>query len=194
MWFDRPDSLWSDSAEHSLQVLVEGDAGSRTVLAVGPRAEFRRTRGVIDRPYDQWGLAGSVTFTLGSTLWLQFTDEVGTRHHSGGDDLLYTDFVFNWSMLYLTWQPLPRLGMDLFCAVNPELHDDKMDDTTTLLCTHDMAEAETLADRVGILDGGRLLALEEARALKRRYRADTLEDAFLAATGREFVDEEEEAA
>jgi ABC-2 type transport system ATP-binding protein len=33
-------------------------------------------------------------------------------------------------------------------------------DTTTLLCTHDMAEAEALADRVGILDRGRLLALE----------------------------------
>ena len=48
-------------------------------------------------------------------------------------------------------------------------------DTTTLLCTHDMAEAETLADRVGILDRGRLLALEDARALKRRYRAETLE-------------------
>jgi ABC-2 type transport system ATP-binding protein len=65
-------------------------------------------------------------------------------------------------------------------------------DTTTLLCTHDMTEAETLADRVGILDGGRLLALEEAPALKRRYRTETLEDAFLAATGRSF--EEEEAA
>jgi len=64
-------------------------------------------------------------------------------------------------------------------------------DTTTLLCTHDMAEAETLADRVGILDGGRLLALEESPALKRRYGAATLEDAFLAATGREFEDEEE---
>ena len=65
-------------------------------------------------------------------------------------------------------------------------------DTTTLLCTHDMAEAETLADRVGILDGGRLLALEPAPALKRRYRADTLEAAFIAATGREFEDEDEE--
>ena len=36
-------------------------------------------------------------------------------------------------------------------------------DTTTLLCTHDMAEAEVLADRVGILDGGRLLALDTRR-------------------------------
>jgi ABC-2 type transport system ATP-binding protein len=67
-------------------------------------------------------------------------------------------------------------------------------DTTTLLCTHDMVEAEALADRVGILDGGRLLALEAPHALRRRYRAETLEDAFLAATGREFEDEEEEEA
>jgi ABC-2 type transport system ATP-binding protein len=70
-------------------------------------------------------------------------------------------------------------------------------DTTVLLCTHDMAEAETLADRVGILDRGRLLALEPSAALRRRYRAPTLEDAFLTATGRSFEDEpepEEEAA
>jgi ABC-2 type transport system ATP-binding protein len=66
-------------------------------------------------------------------------------------------------------------------------------DTTTLLCTHDMAEAEALADRIGILDHGRLLALEPADALKRRYRAASLEDAFLAATGRALEDDEEEA-
>jgi ABC-2 type transport system ATP-binding protein len=66
-------------------------------------------------------------------------------------------------------------------------------DTTTLLCTHDMAEAEALADRVGILDGGRLLALDTAEALRRRYDRPTLEDAFLAATGRLFEEEEEAA-
>jgi ABC-2 type transport system ATP-binding protein len=66
-------------------------------------------------------------------------------------------------------------------------------DTTTLLCTHDMPEAEALADRIGILDRGRLLALEPADALKRRYRAASLEDAFLEATGRALEDDEEEA-
>jgi ABC-2 type transport system ATP-binding protein len=64
-------------------------------------------------------------------------------------------------------------------------------DTTTLLCTHDMPEAEALADRVGILDRGRLLALESATELKRRYGAASLEDAFMAATGRAMTDEEE---
>src|SRR5204863_1995461 len=65
-------------------------------------------------------------------------------------------------------------------------------DATTLLCTHDLAEAESLADRVGILDDGELLCLEPADELKRRYGADTLEEAFFAATGRSFEEEREE--
>ena len=59
-------------------------------------------------------------------------------------------------------------------------------DSTILLCTHDLAEAEVLANRVGILDRGPLLALEPADAIKQRYGAETLEEAFFAATGREF--------
>jgi ABC-2 type transport system ATP-binding protein len=66
-------------------------------------------------------------------------------------------------------------------------------DTTILLCTHDLAEAEALADRVGILDRGELLALEPAADLTRRYGARTLEEAFFAATGRVFELDEEPA-
>jgi ABC-2 type transport system ATP-binding protein len=65
-------------------------------------------------------------------------------------------------------------------------------DSTILLCTHDLAEAETLADRVGILDRGELLVLEPPEELKRRYGADTLEEAFFAATGRSFEEEDED--
>jgi ABC-2 type transport system ATP-binding protein len=64
-------------------------------------------------------------------------------------------------------------------------------DATILLCTHDLAEAEILADRIGILDRGELLALESPKELKDRYKAETLEEAFFAATGREFEAEEE---
>src|SRR3954464_1115546 len=59
-------------------------------------------------------------------------------------------------------------------------------DATVLLCTHDLAEAESLADRVGILDDGRLLCLEPADELKARYGAETLEEAFFAASGHAF--------
>jgi ABC-2 type transport system ATP-binding protein len=64
-------------------------------------------------------------------------------------------------------------------------------DTTILLCTHDLVEAEKLAARVGILDHGRLLIIETVEEVKRRYDASTLEEAFFAATGRTFADEEE---
>jgi ABC-2 type transport system ATP-binding protein len=59
-------------------------------------------------------------------------------------------------------------------------------DATVLLCTHDLAEAEALADRVGILDNGELLCLEPADQLKERYGAATLEEAFFAASGHAF--------
>jgi ABC-2 type transport system ATP-binding protein len=62
-------------------------------------------------------------------------------------------------------------------------------DATILLCTHDMAEAEALSDRIGILDRGKLLFLEPVEDVKRRFGVETLEQAFFAATGREFENE-----
>jgi len=65
-------------------------------------------------------------------------------------------------------------------------------DSTILLCTHDMKEAEQLADRVGLLDRGRLLFLEPVADVLARYGVETLEEAFFAATGRTFEDEKNE--
>ncbi len=60
-------------------------------------------------------------------------------------------------------------------------------DSSILLCTHDMGEAEELCDRVGIMVDGKILALEKPEELKRRYatngRVPTLEETFMAATG-----------
>ena len=80
--------------------------------------------------------------------------------------------------------PRSKLEVQEFVREIRETHD-----STILLCTHDLSEAEGLAERVGILDRGRLLALEHADDLKRRYDAETLEEAFFAATGRSFEDE-----
>lgn len=65
-------------------------------------------------------------------------------------------------------------------------------DTTILLCTHDLVEAETLADRVGILHSGRLLALEPVEALVERFGANDIEEAFFTATGIAFEEEQDE--
>lgn len=65
-------------------------------------------------------------------------------------------------------------------------------DSTILLCTHDLREAEELADRVGLLDRGELLFLEPVADVKARYGVETLEEAFFAATGRTFADESDD--
>ena len=62
-------------------------------------------------------------------------------------------------------------------------------DTTVLLCTHDLDEAEQLADRIGILHDGHLLALAPGAELLERYGAGGLEEAFFTATG-SALDEE----
>jgi ABC-2 type transport system ATP-binding protein len=54
---------------------------------------------------------------------------------------------------------------------------------TVFLTTHYVEEADP-CDRVAILDHGRIVALDVPSALKRRERAATLEDVFLALTGR----------
>jgi ABC-2 type transport system ATP-binding protein len=83
--------------------------------------------------------------------------------------------------------PRSKLEVQDFIREMRRIHD-----TTILLCTHDLDEAEALAERVGILDKGRLLDLAPADELKRRYGAATLEEAFFAATGKSFEDEPEE--
>jgi ABC-2 type transport system ATP-binding protein len=83
--------------------------------------------------------------------------------------------------------PRSKLEVQEFIKEVRRLHD-----ATILLCTHDMNEAETLADRIGILDRGELLFLEPVEDVKRRFRVDTLEEAFFAATGRAFEEEHED--
>jgi ABC-2 type transport system ATP-binding protein len=82
--------------------------------------------------------------------------------------------------------PRSKVEVQQFIREIREQHD-----ATVLLCTHDLVEAEELAERVGILDRGRLIELAPADELKGKYDAQTLEEAFFAATGKAFEDEGE---
>lgn len=71
-------------------------------------------------------------------------------------------------------------------------------DSSVLLCTHDMAEAEDLCDRVGIMLDGQIIEMDEPTALKRRYQRNgtvpSLEEVFMAATGKTFEEAEDTEA
>jgi ABC-2 type transport system ATP-binding protein len=82
--------------------------------------------------------------------------------------------------------PRSKLEVQAFIEDIREQHD-----TTILLCTHDMREAEILSERVGILERGRLLHLAPAGDLLGEFGAETIEEVFLTATGVSFEDEEQ---
>ena len=68
---------------------------------------------------------------------------------------------------------------------------------TILLTTHDMIEADTLCDRIAIIDGGNIVALDTPENLKRLIPQanggmPTLEDVFMELTGKKLVREEDE--
>ncbi|WP_329426132.1 ABC transporter ATP-binding protein [Streptosporangium sp. NBC_01495] len=56
---------------------------------------------------------------------------------------------------------------------------------TVVLVTHFMDEAEALCDRIAIIDRGRVVAEGSPRELIAKGRADSLENAYFALTGRE---------
>src|SRR5882672_10479231 len=55
--------------------------------------------------------------------------------------------------------------------------------TSLLFASHSLAEIELLANRVAVLQHGRLIALDTPAALKRQSSASTLEEAFFRLTG-----------
>jgi len=61
-------------------------------------------------------------------------------------------------------------------------------DTTVILTTHDMQEAERLCDRIAVIHGGEFVALDTPQNLKARFadgdgRVPTLEEVFFRLTG-----------
>jgi ABC-2 type transport system ATP-binding protein len=88
----------------------------------------------------------------------------------------------------------PRSKLDVQAFIE-ELQADH--DATILLTTHDLAEAERLCGRIGILAGGRLAAEDTPDRLKTRVALETglpptLESAFMTYTGRSLDDDVEE--
>jgi ABC-2 type transport system ATP-binding protein len=77
-----------------------------------------------------------------------------------------------------------------------ELRDEY--NTTMLLTTHDMHEADVLCDRVAIMDKGDMVALDTPENLKKLVpngngHKPTLEDVFLELTGRKLKNDEVES-
>jgi lipooligosaccharide transport system ATP-binding protein len=83
----------------------------------------------------------------------------------------------------------PTTGLDPHSrrAVWERLNQLKFRNTTLLLTTHYMEEAERLCDRVAIMDSGRIVAVDTPQNLMDEHGGD-LEDVYLKLTGRSLED------
>ena len=78
----------------------------------------------------------------------------------------------------------PTAGLDLLTAKSVADHIRLLRDLgkTVLLTTHILWEAERLADTIGILAGGRLVAEGSLAELRNRTGRDDIEDVFFTLT------------
>jgi ABC-2 type transport system ATP-binding protein len=67
---------------------------------------------------------------------------------------------------------------------------NKSDGTTVFFSTHYMEEAERVAQRIAIIDHGKIVAMGTAEALRAQTDTKSLEDAFLSLTGKTIREEE----
>lgn len=67
---------------------------------------------------------------------------------------------------------------------------NQQENMTVFLTTHYMDEAEKIADRIAIVDHGKILASGTAKQLENKTKTKTLEEAFLNLTGHEIREEE----
>src|SRR5262245_30505387 len=91
----------------------------------------------------------------------------------------------------------PTLGLDPQSRNQMWTHVKRLnesDQVTVFLTTHYMDEADRVAQRIGIIDHGHVVAIGSARELKEQTRTESLEEAFLALTGTTIRDESATAA
>jgi len=83
----------------------------------------------------------------------------------------------------------PTTGLDPHSrrAVWEKLNRLKFQNTTLLLTTHYMEEAEKLCDRVAIMDSGKIVTVDSPANLKEMHGGN-LEDVYLKLTGRSLAD------
>lgn len=69
---------------------------------------------------------------------------------------------------------------------------ESLEEQTVILVSHAMDEVERLCDRVAIIDAGKVIIQGTPEQLRSQAQAATLEDAFVALTGKDVHDDEEE--
>ncbi len=120
---------------------------------------------------------------------LQDKSEAQIDQLSGGmkHRLLLARSLMNTPEILILDEPTTGLDPHSRRAVWDKLNHLKKIDTTLLLTTHYMEEAEKLCDRVAIMDSGKIVIIDSPSHLAKLHGGN-LEDVYLKLTGRSLAD------
>ena len=130
-----------------------------------------------------------VANTLLSFVELGDRGKTSIKDLSGGMKrrLMLARALINTPELMILDEPTTGLDPHSRRAVWEKLNQLKYKNTTLLLTTHYMEEAERLCDRVAIMDQGRIVTIDSPRNLMAEHGGD-LEEVYLKLTGRSLED------
>jgi len=179
-----PNGAGKTSTLESLEGLRSTDGGSLRIMDVDPARESRKLRNLIGVQLQTSGLPDSMRVDEAMRFFaayhsvapsyhllerLGLAEKMNAQYHMLSTGLqrrlaLAVALAHNPPVVFLDE---PTAGLDV--PSRNELHDLmrelKTDGTTIILATHDMAEAEKMADRVAILLRGRIAATGTPREL-----------------------------
>ncbi len=99
--------------------------------------------------------------------------------HGMRQKVVYISNFLHSPLVYFIDEPLVGLDPYSIHLIKKLLKEETKKGKTILMCTHILSIAEELADRIGILDEGRLLVEAEPFRLKESFKSTSLEEAFL---------------
>jgi len=145
------------------------------VLYAVPKAERRPRIEELLRLVDLWGRRDSYVKTYSGGMRRRLEVARGLLHHP---KILFLDE--------------PTLGLDT--QTRNLLWDyveklNKNEGVTIFFTTHYLDEAESAAGRIAIIDHGKIVAVGTTKELAKKTKTESLEQAYLALTGKEVRDE-----
>ncbi len=186
------------------------DEGTVQVMGLDPFADRAEVRQILGVQLQQAYLHGSLTARELVDLYRSFypdpldaeqalamvelTEKAKTRF----DDLSGGQMQRLSIALALIGRPQVVILDELTTGLDPKARRrvwgtiESLTEQTVVLVSHAMDEVERLCGRVALIDSGRIIAQGSPDQLKQQADAATLEDAFVALTGKEVHDDEEE--
>ncbi len=173
-----PNGAGKTSTLECLEGLRKPDSGSLQVAGINPINDFRKLRNIIGVQLQSAGLPENITPDEAMKIFsgyhhveprIDLLDRFGLSEKchaqffelSAGQQRRLTLALALAHNPQIIFMDEPTAGLDV--ATRVELHDImrelKMDQRTIILATHDMAEAEQLADRVAILLHGKIVKI-----------------------------------